>query len=391
MNTIFKFINSNILDIILIIIFLFPIIKGFLYKFSSKNLKNDIEDGGSYIAFIVGAILGVYVTKRIFVRHEVGLYNKIYNNIPSIIKDLIEDKPIIIYVICMPIIIFIIYKVVEFLIGIVNRMTLYPIFDGVESLLRERSTALKRLIGLIFQFPKSICYILLISFILNIFALLGLSEKYNSRLADSKIYSLLSEEVVSPIANSSFAKELPNIINNSFKIVVKNDLEDKNSGSGRTIVYYNGITLNEGLKSNEEIDSFAKELARDYSGGREKAKAIYNWVGRNIDYDYDKVDKILRDDYTVKSGAINTFNTRKGICFDYSCLYAAMIKANGMKVRIITGEGFNGSSWVSHAWNEVYIEEEKRWIEVDTTFYKGGNYFDSSVFKLDHRNAKIAG
>jgi hypothetical protein len=391
MSNLVDFVNKNTIDIILIIIFLFPIIKGFLFKFSSNNLKNDIEDAGSYIAFIIGSVLGVYITKKIFVRHEEGIYNKIYNSIPNTITELIQDKPIFIYVVCMPIIIFFIYKLIELLIGIVNNLIFYPILDGVENFVREKSNITKRFLGVIFQFPKSVCYMLLFTFIFNIFALIGLNENYNKKLEDSKVYSLLAEVVVSPIANSSFARELPNIINNSFKIVVENDLGEPTSSNGRTTVYYNGITLNEGIKTNDEIDAFSKELVKNHSSTRAKAKAIYNWVGKNIDYDYDKVDKILNNDFNVKSGAINTFNTRKGICFDYSCLYAAMIKANGIKVRIITGEGFNGSTWVNHAWNEVYIEEEGKWINVDTTFYKGGNYFDSSVFNLDHRGARVAG
>ena len=391
MNNIIGFINQNTMDIILMLIFVFPIIKGFLFKFSSKDLKNDIEDAGSYIAFIIGSILGVYITKRVFVWHDEGVYNKIYSSIPKSIIEIIENKPIFIYVVCMPLIIFIIYKLSELVIGLINKLTFYPILDVVEAFVKEKSSTIKRLLGLIFQFPKSICYILLATFVLNIFALLGLSDNYNKKLEDSKIYSLLSEEVVSPIANSTFAKELPNIINNSFKIVVENDSDEPTSSFRRTIVYYNGITLDEGLKSNEELDEFSKELVEDYSTTREKAKAIYNWVGKNIEYDYDKVDKILNNNFSVESGAINTFYTRKGICFDYSCLYAAMCKANGIKVRVITGEGFNGSSWVNHAWNEVYIEEEGAWINVDTTFYNGGNYFDSSVFKLDHRGDKVAG
>lgn len=390
MSNVVEFINQNSIDIILILIFLYPIIKGFLFKFSSKNLKNDIEDVGSYIAFIIGSILGVYVTKKIFIRHEEDIYNKIYNGIPKTIIQLIESKPIVIYVVCMPIIIFIIYKLVELFIDIINNLTFYPLLDGIENFVKEKSNVTKRFLGVIFQLPKSICYILLFTFIFNIFALIGINENYDKKLENSKVYSLLSEEVVNPIANSNLAKELPNIINNSFKIVVENGSEGSVTSTGRTIVYYNGITLNEGLKTNDEIDAFSKELVKDYDSTREKAKAIYNWIGENIEYDYDKVDKILNNDFNVKSGAINTFNTRKGICFDYSCLYSAMSKANGINVRIITGEGFNGSSWVNHAWNQVYIEEENTWINVDTTFYKGGNYFDSSVFKLDHRGAKIA-
>jgi len=256
--------------------------------------------------------------------------------------------------------------------------------------MREKSSCTKRILGSLFQFPKAVCYVLLSTFVLNLLTMADISEDYNKSLQRSMVYEFLSNEIVSPITNSNFAKQLPNIINDSFKIVVKNDLEKQANNSSGTIVYYNGITLEEGLKSNEEIDNFARNLVKDKKTTRAKAKAIYEWIGKNVEYDYDKVEKILNNDFSIKSGAINTYYTRKGICFDYACLYSVMAKANGIKVRIITGEGFNGTSWVSHAWNQVYIEEEERWINVDTTFYKGGNYFDSTIFKLDHRNEKIA-
>ncbi|WP_085829478.1 transglutaminase-like domain-containing protein [Clostridium massiliodielmoense] len=394
MNSMMNFLWENPIDIMLLLIFIYPILKGFLFKFSSKNLKNDIEETSSYISFIVGSIWGAYVAKSIFIEHKNGIYNTIYNCIPKNIIYLIEGKPIIIYIICMPIIIFIIYKIIDILMLCLNKITFYPLLDGVERLLREKSNFTKRVIGALFQVPKAICFILLGTFFLNIFGILGVNQNYNGKLEKSELYAFVSKKFINPITNSNLARELPNILNNSFKIVVKNDANDgvaENNNRGKTIVYYNGITLTEGIKSNSEIDAFSKNLTKKVTDPKAKAKCIYNWIGKNIDYDYDKADKILDNNFTIKSGAINTYYTKKGICFDYSCLYSAMAKANGLKVRIITGEGFNGSNWISHAWNQVYIENEKRWINVDTTFYKGGNYFDSSVFNLDHKDGKVAG
>lgn len=383
--------TKNPVDAALILIVLYPLIKGFLLKFSSKNLKSDIEEVSSYISFIAGAILGTYLTKQIFVIHQEGIYVEIYKHIPEKIITTLEAKPIFIYVLVMPIMIFLAYKIIGLIIELINNITFYPLLDGIEDLIKEKSGFTKRIIGLLFQLPKAIWYMLLVTLVLNVSAIIGISDSYNEKLDKSIVYSSICENIINPITNSKFAQKLPNIINNSFKIVVKNDEPESLSKSGRTIVYYNGITLSEGIKSNEEIDQFARELTKDKKSSAKKAKAIYNWVGQNIEYDYDKVEKILKNDFSVKSGAINTFYSRKGICFDYSCLFATMCRANNIEVRIITGEGFNGSNWVNHAWNQVYISEEERWINVDTTFYKGGNYFDSSIFKLDHRNAKIAG
>lgn len=383
--------TKNPVDVALILIFLYPLIKGFLLKFSSKNLKSDIEEVSSYISFIVGAILGTYLTKKIFIIHEDGIYVEIYNYIPQKVITTLESNPIFIYVLVMPIMIFLVYKIIGLIIELINDVTFYPLLDGIEDLIKEKSVCIKRIIGLLFQLPKAIWYMLLVTLVLNVSAIIGISHGYNEKLDKSIVYSSICENIINPITNSKFAQKLPNIINNSFKIVVKNDESESLSKSGRTIVYYNGITLSEGIKSNEEIDQFARGLIKDEKSSVQKAKIIYNWVGQNIEYDYDKVEKILKNDFSVKSGAINTFYSRKGICFDYSCLFATICRANNIEVRIITGEGFNGSNWVNHAWNQVYISEEERWINVDTTFYKGGNYFDSSIFKLDHRNAKIAG
>lgn len=383
--------TKNPVDVALILIVLYPLIKGFLLKFSSKNLKSDIEEVSSYISFIAGAILGIDLTKKIFVIHQEGIYVEIYNYIPEKIITTLEGKPIFIYVLVMPIIIFLVYKIIGLIIELINNITFYPLLDGIEDLIKEKSGFIKRIIGLLFQLPKAIWYILLVTLVLNVSAIIGISDSFNEKLDKSIVYTSICENIINPITNSKFAQKLPNIINNSFKIVVKNDEPESLSNSGRTIVYYNGITLSDGIKSNEEINQFARELTKDKKSSAQKAKAIYNWVGQNVEYDYDKVEKILKNDFSVKSGAINTFYSRKGICFDYSCLFAAMCRANNIETRIITGEGFNGSNWVNHAWNQVYISEEERWINVDTTFYKGGNYFNSSIFKLDHRNAKIAG
>lgn len=155
------------------------------------------------------------------------------------------------------------------------------------------------------------------------------------------------------------------------------------------IIYYNGVTIEEGIKSNDLIDEKAKEITKRCKDDKEKALKIYKWVGSNIVYDDDKAIKVVEDSRKVESGAIIAFKERKGICFDYSCLFTAMAKSQGIKTRLITGMAYNGDEYVSHAWNEVYIEG--RWINVDCTFYQAGNYFDNENFEEDHIKEEIAG
>lgn len=161
--------------------------------------------------------------------------------------------------------------------------------------------------------------------------------------------------------------------------------------SKSTIIYYNGVTLEQGIKSNSEIDKKAKEITAGDKTDREKAKSIYNWVGSNIKYDYNKADMVMSSNNVKNSGAIPAFEEREGICFDYACLYVAMCRAVGLDVKMVMGDAYNGEEYISHAWNEVYLKDENKWIKVDPTFYIAGNYFDNKNFDKDHRQKNIAG
>lgn len=173
---------------------------------------------------------------------------------------------------------------------------------------------------------------------------------------------------------------------------IKN-LQSGKSKEPKKIVFYNGMTIDDGIKSNEEIDSKAIKLTQSAKSDRERAKILYTWIGSNIKYDDDKAREVLSDGdikKMPKGGAIAAFESRSGICFDKACLYVAMTRAINLKVRLIGGQAYDGEQYVGHAWNQVYLNDENVWVNVDTTFYTGGNYFDSNLFNK-HNAEEIAG
>jgi len=388
----------NPISFIIILAFIYPVLKGFLFKFSSHNIKRDIHEVGSNISFIISLLVGIFLCKTVFIEHKGEVYKQLSKLVPPDFFNYVDSNNIIYYIVIIPIVIFIFYKIIIFFINIINKIAFYPLVDLLERFMENKSNIFKRFSGAVFQLPRAIVYVLLITFLLNMFSIFNISGKFNNYLETSKPYNYLCKEVVIPVTNSAVAKQLPNVLNNSFKVVIKDaSPQDKASNSAeninnrKVIIYYNGVTLDEGVRSNSKIDSFARELGSKSTLSKGKAKILYNWLGNNISYDDEKANQVLNNDFNIKSGAIPTFQSRKGICFDYASLYVAMARANGLKVRLVTGEGFNGVSWVSHAWNQVFIPEESRWINIDSTFYKGGNYFDSKRFELDHKNANIAG
>lgn len=87
----------------------------------------------------------------------------------------------------------------------------------------------------------------------------------------------------------------------------------------------------------------------------------YDYVVKNVKYDYDKINNITTE-YTPDPDQV--LRVLSGICYDYSSLYAAMKRSEGIPIKLV--KGYNKDIDVYHAWNEVYING--KWVVVDTTF-----------------------
>ena len=126
----------------------------------------------------------------------------------------------------------------------------------------------------------------------------------------------------------------------------------------------------------------ARELAADCSEDSEVAAAVYDLLVNNIRYDKQKAE-------TVQSGYLpdpdETLSSKKGICFDYAALAAAMLRSMGIPCKLITG--YVGEN-TYHAWNSFYLKNSgwitvefkvnaNEWQRVDITFAAGGGLPDA--------------
>lgn len=112
----------------------------------------------------------------------------------------------------------------------------------------------------------------------------------------------------------------------------------------------------------------------------EVIRLMYDYVVKNIKYDYNKISTL---NYNYLPDIDSTLETGTGICYDYSSLLASMLRSQGIPTKLIKGY----TSWTSvyHAWNEIYVPSEDRWVIVDTTYdsylyLRGRDYtFEKSV------------
>ncbi|WP_027085588.1 transglutaminase domain-containing protein [Cohnella panacarvi] len=135
----------------------------------------------------------------------------------------------------------------------------------------------------------------------------------------------------------------------------------------------------------KDITAAAASVTEGMTGDEQKAKALYDWVGSRISYDYDKADAYIDRGEWREQDPGTTFDTRMGVCIDYARLYAAMARSVGLQARVVTGLGYDGrGGYGPHAWNEAYIEEQHRWIPLDATWAQAGNWFDVAGFADTH-------
>ncbi|AMN36420.1 transglutaminase-like domain-containing protein [Clostridium perfringens] len=388
--------NFNLVDIIIVCSFILPLVVAYKRKFNIIRIKNSIEELGGYISFFLALYLSFIAIKKIdIIERMFSIVVVEFNNIISNFN--VSPQVIIIFIVLA--LTLVIYFIVKIILKIFSFIIINPILRWLKKAESRRGKGFGKVAALIINIPKSLFYMAVIALVIVILGSNGfLGEKMEGMTLASKAYEVINSNKYYAALNKeyeAFHNEYKDVISKNIDSAVESNKEPKSENvveSNKNVInLYNGVTLEQGIKSNEAINKKAKELTKNAKSSREKAKRIYTWISENINYDDNKAENISEKTSEYKSGAIEAFETRKGICFDYSCLYVAMAREAGLKVRIVTGEGFNGKEWGPHSWNEVYLPEKNQWITVDPTFGKAGNYFDSKKNSESHRDGKIVG
>jgi len=124
-------------------------------------------------------------------------------------------------------------------------------------------------------------------------------------------------------------------------------IRDKGKGEGLSVFW------------TDDVDDFARELCSEAVSDKEKVFNIYSWITENIRYDYGAGMDYQHFDVG------RTLQTKKGICFDYANLFAALCRSQGIPCYIVDGYSRDNSSY-KHTWNRVYYDDV--WWNLDVTY-----------------------
>lgn len=144
---------------------------------------------------------------------------------------------------------------------------------------------------------------------------------------------------------------------------IKLNMKDPN------IVYLNSIQNVKWTEKDMPI-KYAFNNAKDLKTAEAVFEYFYEYLVGKVTYDFTKAAEV-KGDYVPS--IVNTFVESRGICYDYSSLFAAFMRSQGIPTRLVKGyvpgvvEGY-------HAWNEILIDG--KWMIVDTTVDAGTQDFE---------------
>lgn len=123
----------------------------------------------------------------------------------------------------------------------------------------------------------------------------------------------------------------------------------------------------------------ARSLLEDVENQGEAVKQICTFVAENISYDSEKAEQLAQSTGYIPS-ADKTLAEGKGVCFDYACLSAAMLRSAGLPTQVVTG--YVSPDNLYHAWIMVYVDgtwksalfsvTPNEWSRCDVTFASAG-------------------
>ena len=170
------------------------------------------------------------------------------------------------------------------------------------------------------------------------------------------------EEFPLQLGNGSYKVSVfANTSGNAYRLLSSKDISVKLENSNEVF-----LTSIQNINWNVDSKAVAKavELTKDIKDPKQKATKLWDYMVKNNSYDFEKLSTVLPGYIPIID---RTLEEKKGICYDFSSLYAAMLRSQGQPAKLVKGYAPKNASGY-HAWNEVYDKEKGEWLVIDTTY-----------------------
>jgi hypothetical protein len=128
-------------------------------------------------------------------------------------------------------------------------------------------------------------------------------------------------------------------------------------------------------------DLILQEADQLFNQVPESDKNVYDVVSNTYKYVINRIDysEVKRFGLNIRQGALATLQGGAAVCMEYSDLFIALMRAQGVPARAAFGYGYSAldeisssDSTINHQWAEVYLPNLEQWVSVDTTWGENG-------------------
>jgi len=298
---------------------------------------------------------------------ELRVWEQMYYTVIKSLADFPLLRFAVLFMLSYALIVFMLRLLVSLIMG--GRQGLFRTGNDRSSSLPSRLTGAG--IGVIMGAARAIIVIAL----LFIYVSLNPDQSFSRYVEASPVYQQGAQAVIEPLSGKLVREKLP---------VFTQSVQEELNG----IIQRKYEVIDHKIPAG--IEQTAAHVVKGAEADEEKARKLYDWVGTRISYDYDKVTLYEEQRIWKEQTPQDTYDTRLGVCIDYARLYAMMARSQDLQVRVVTGRGYNGQGgYGPHAWNEVYLTEEKQWIPLDPTWAQSGNWFNPPRFNETHIKEQV--
>ncbi|MGN7763518.1 transglutaminase-like domain-containing protein [Paenibacillus sp. 22594] len=365
--------EANIISILLVVVVLFSLLQGWGRGFAraAGGLFGLLGNGVLTIlalalaipaAMHLSPIAGTWASGIVVPDTQLSGWQQLYYTAVSVLA----GSPFVRFLLLL----LVSYSLIRLLLGLLFLLLPFrlPRFRTRES--DRKVTLASRLSGAIIGGVIGLVRGLVLVLALYIGVGLNPDSGFSRYVESSPIYSESAAAVFEPIAGEDMRSRLP-VLTQAVADEMNDILRRKYEVIDREI--------------SPDIVGAAADIAGQAEGAEDKAKLLYDWVGSRIAYDYGKAENYEQKRIWHEQTPQDTFDTRLGVCIDYARLYAVMARSQGLQVRVVTGQGYDGQGgYGAHAWNEVYLPDRQAWIPLDSTWARSGDWFNSKDFDKTH-------
>lgn len=363
--------EGNLITLILMLIILISLLQGFIRgaSRSAGTLVNLITEGVFTIVGIAGAfLLSLKLSPAVqswlsgyseaMPSRDLNMWEQIYYTVITALADFPLLRFAVLFVIS--------YSIIRFILGLIGGF-----IRGIPSGEARRNPGfLSRLMGACFGAVVGAARCVLVIALLFIVVSLYPSSSFSNYVESSPMYQQGAKSVIEPISGNLIKDKLP-VISQAAQKEFNGMMQRRYEVIDRNIP--------------EDIEGAAAKIVEGAATDEQKARALYQWVGTRVEYDYGKVEDYEQRGIWNEQTPQDTFDTMMGVCIDYARLYAVMARSQDLEVRVVTGLGYNGQGgYGAHAWNEVYLSEQDTWVPLDPTWANSGDWFNPPHFYDTH-------